>query len=291
MFKREKLFIYFWMVLLVFTLPCLALAQDLGVTAKYSGMAGSFTAMVGDVNNIYTNPAGLAFLHGGAAAFSTDDHLGLGLDYSNFAVVKEYKHGGFGLGAKVLDAKEAGIPLVQREVTLAYGQRLPLDLPNNLQIALGANLTSHNARLDGEQAQGKIGGFALNLGSVMQWDKIRVGFMIQNFVANTKSDLTLDDKPYVSTTSLERKMQFGLAYDLNSKTVLTFDGQKDDNLTLTLGAERNLFDNLVVRGGLSNTGKVTAGMGFNKGAWNIDLSYEIHQALGETSKISAGISF
>ncbi len=291
MFSREKKYSFLLMVLLVFSLSFLALAQDSGVTAKFSGMAGSFTAMVGDVNNIYTNPAGLAFLNGGVAAFSTNDHLGLGLDYTDLAVVKEYKTGGFGLGAKVLNAKAAGIPLVQREVTLAYGQRLPLDLPNNLQLALGANLTSQNGRLDGEQAQGNISSFALNLGSIMQWDKIRLGFMVQNIVANYKSDLTLDDKPYVTTTSLDKKMQFGLAYDLNSKTVLTFGGQKDDNLLLTLGAERNLFDNLVIRGGLSNTGKVTAGMGFSKGPWNIDFSYEIHQVLGETSKISAGVSF
>jgi opacity protein-like surface antigen len=158
----------------------------IGAGARPLGMAGAFTSLIGDINSIYWNPAGIARIYGGEATFNHASWLAeTNYDFAAFAL----DLGEFGtVGASVISFR------VPEDVVRTYqfpeGDGRRFDASSlALGVSYARNLTDRfslgfTAKYIREQLWNETAnGFAVDFGTlyITPFRDLRIGASITNF--------------------------------------------------------------------------------------------------------------
>ncbi len=258
----------------------------IGVGAKASAMGDAFAVIVDDSTSLYWNPAGLARIE--ERQFSAtynmwfaginQGYLGMGFPLPGGGVVAG--------GVNYVDMgdfdgrDESGNPTGTFTASalnfqLGYANRIG----ERLRWGISAGLVQDTIAEDIKSA------YAANLGLIFESsDSLSLGLALQNI----GGQLGADPLPFLA--------KIGMAYSWES-LLLALDIAKstDTDLYYCAGIEWWIMDGIALRLGYKTNqdvgGGLTAGLGFDKGKIRFDYAYVPYGELGNTHKVSLGMSF
>ncbi|MBN2011614.1 hypothetical protein JW960_19945 [candidate division KSB1 bacterium] len=252
---------------------------DVGLGAAPMGMAGSNTVLVRDVHALLSNPAGLTSVNGQELAFSMTKQFSI-IPYNVFLYGQKIEGVG-GIGVGFLTSGDDA--LKENTVILSYARLIAKGIAGGLtfkyrQASYGNNdegMWDYNG--GNRQVTGDAKGFGMDIGFRGRLAK-QMGFGI--LLKDVFSSVNYNASNEVGTAkggseSIPTSLVLGVAYI--SQRYLTFEfnlrsGLHDDTSDrFYLGAERDLFNLIALRGGFSqnvNSANVnrnyTAGFGIGR---------------------------
>ena len=272
---------------------------ELGDGSRALALGGAYTAVPGDVDSLYYNPAGLAFMRNPEVTFTHSEWL----EDTNFDVLsygQPTRWGTFGLsamhvGAGTLEGRDANRQLTGDFTADDIAGLLSYSHTIGTSAGLGVTakyLRSHIANDNAATvafdagAQAKVPGMslwfgaaALNMGSGMRFE-------------NQMDDLPLS-------------LDIGSAYGLTRSMLVSADfvRQPNDRISnLRLGAEYRIslfefragYDQLLQGQGdksLNASQNIRGGIGFHWARYHIDYALAPFGDLGLTQRFTVGVAF
>ncbi|KKM91027.1 hypothetical protein LCGC14_1232630 [marine sediment metagenome] len=258
----------------------------IGVGARAAAMGDAFTVIVDDSTSLYWNPAGLAKME--KRQFSAtynmwfaginQGYLGMGFPLSGEGIVA----GGMNyVDMGDFDGRdEAGNPTGTFTASalnyqLGYANRVG----EKLIWGISAGLVQDTIADDIKST------YAANFGLLFETsESLSLGLALQNI----GGQLGGDPLPFVA--------KIGMAYTWQS-LLLALDIAKpaDNDLYYCAGIEWWIMDGIALRAGYKTNQDIgeglTAGFGFDKGKIRFDYAYVPYGELGNTHKVSLGMSF
>ena len=260
----------FMLVLIaVLSISCVAADfehREFGVYSR--GMGGASSAVLGGIDSLGINPAGLAQQTKKEILVAYQDQFSIGLDYSNFAYAQELFGGGIGISFGQFTNVEDLFYQVS-STQISYGHSLG-DLP----ISGGVSL--RHSRLD--SLGGQASNTSLDFGLQGSFKNFAWGLAVYNIFSKA-------DPPDKAESAL-KEVKIGLGYAGKNRY---WAAELVNARELRLGVEQILAGGISIRGGL-NDGSPTMGLGLSKGSWKIDYSFELG-LLGNTHSFALSRSF
>lgn len=232
--------------------------------ASARGMAmGQTGVSVQDINSIFSNPAGLAFVSGTQfAAFGEQRFAGSGIN--NFAIGAGHQLGSgtFGLSVQSFGAESYS----EQKVALAYARKL-FD-----KLSIGVQFDYLNTSID---EYGSTGAITFDIGFMAPLnDEISVG--VRAFSPVRVALTEQEDLPGL--------LGVGFSYHPSKKVSVDAEVEKavDTDLAVRAGLEYWVHPKLAIRaGGAANPTLATFGVGLRLNEqFKIDLASSWHQVLG-----------
>ncbi|MFH1283405.1 MAG: PorV/PorQ family protein [bacterium] len=270
----------------------------LGAGARATGMGEAYGAVADDASALYWNPAGMAQL----------DNIEVSLMHAEWVEDISYEWGSvavpaggagvIGLGVQYLsygDMKELDTNGIEQ------GDFSPTDMAVNL--GYGLKLTDSiflgiNAKYISCQIKEKASTTAADVGLIKKFmdKKFSLGVAFQNIGGKMKFESEEDDLPL--------NFKIGSAYKINKSLLLALDvnAPKDNETAVGLGAEyiQNISNDFSVAGRVGYNSRtkdveglngLSLGVGGNIFGYMVDYSYVPLGDIGDTHRISLGISF
>lgn len=236
--------------------------------ARGLAMANASVAF-SDINSIFSNQAGLAYLSNFSATVYGERRFELA-DLNQFGAGIAYPSS---LGTFGLQLGYFGFDLYkEQKIGLAYGRKL-MD-----KLSLGVQFDLINTRIQ-EYGSKTLLTFEIGLLSPIT-KELTIGVHLYSPVR-----VKLIDEEYLPTL-----VKVGLAYQASTKVILTTEVEKDIDLNpiVKAGIEYMVHPVLALRlGASSNPGLFSFGIGYNiKDQLQIDLASSYHQSLGFSPGLS-----
>jgi hypothetical protein len=282
----------------------------IGYSARFSGLGETYTAISGDVNSLFYNPAGLAPIMGRTASATYIDHL---LDFNSgfIGLVFPYKtYGNLAIGAMYVN----------------YGDFQESDIVGNVtgtftasDFVMGASFASHYREnilygVTGKLIHSSIGSyssnaFALDLGLIYQIPEINFNFGIalRNIGTVTKAfEKTKESLPVALDLGISKKLKYlpvvlNLAYpgineDASSlgeritRYAISFEGTFYHEMTkFRVGYNHQKQKDLKAAG--TSMGGFSLGIGILWKTYQFDYSYSPFGDLGNVNRFGLSLSF
>ncbi|MEW5693867.1 MAG: PorV/PorQ family protein [Candidatus Hydrogenedentota bacterium] len=281
----------------------------LGFGARPSGMGEAFSAVDGDINTVYWNPAGLYSLdkfdvsfmyldwfaridyHMLSFAMPIKNKMSFGttvglLDYGETEKTIEATGGGYGGTVGTYSAYD-------RELKLSFAYLFDFD---NWILPVGLNLKYLYQKIDLASASGGAVDFGLQF-RLKKWEHFSFGLVLQNIGTMSSFDLEKDPLPF--------NVKGGILFSgFRDKLHLVSDVNipRDNTAYINLGAEYYFLEraddlNFALRAGYSSLKNRTDREGFTLGAGfsykdlEIDYAFLPFELLGNTHRVSINYQF
>jgi tetratricopeptide (TPR) repeat protein len=249
-------------------------------------MGGAYTAMAGDANSLYYNPAGLGRVRGHELSFQHSQLFeGAAYDYLGYAL--QGPLGGWGaqvlrLNSGAIDGRDennqaiGGFSYVEQGLGLGFGTRAFFD--GRMSLGTGLKILSRSMGGVANRLYGIDLGLQFNPLSMDR--RLRLGLVAANAAAFKTGET--DDR-------LPMRLKAGAALDL-------FDGMSvalnmDSDQELQFGTEYRIGAGAFRVGYQQDRGPTFgAGLRFLK-RWNLDVAAAHHSVLGMTTHVSLGCRF
>lgn len=300
---------------------------EIGVNARAEAMGGAYSAMQGNVDMIYWNPAGLAFVKGIGGTFSNTEWLAeTSFNFASLAIPIPAVNGVLASSFTTLGVPEQDVRSYNGDLTgEKYDAR---DYAVN--VALGVRLTDNfsfgvtskyiNQRIWSESAVGFSFDFGVSYKAPI--DGLTMGSSISNFGdglsigGKNLTDIIDPDETNEGVTNipvtydtdefpLPQIFRFGLAYELkrdlfSSTTSVDLMHPTGSTESMNLGTELGFKELIFVRGGYQNLFErdhingLTLGMGIqyklnNRETFVFDYAWSDWGILGKAHRISMSI--
>ena len=247
--------------------------QTLSESSRNQGIGGA-TVALNDLNSIWSNQAGLAYIDNAAATVFVQQLYGTSeLRSIGIAAMYPTSSGTFGLSLNYL-----GIPEYQdQQIALTYS-RLLLD-----RLSIGAQILLQNLSIE---EYGDNTTFAFELGLLAELiPKVHLGVHISNPIRSA----LLEDEDLPTTYSL------GFAYRPSRKTLITGEVEKDIEypVRVKMGVEYFFIEQFALRTGISTQPtNIHFGLGYLPSQQlSVDIAFSQHLTLGFTPGIGVSYQF
>jgi len=301
---------------------------EIGVNARAESMGGAYTAIQGNGDMIYWNPAGLAFLDGITGSFSNTEWLAeTQFNFASIAIPIPVIKGVVASSFTTLGVPEQDVRSFNGELT---GERYDArDFAINIAVAsrltknfsFGVTTKYINQRIWSEKASGF--GFDVGVSFRTPLEGLTMGSSISNF----GSDMSMSGKNLVDIIDpdlenegvndipvyyetdefpLPQIFRFGLAYnfdlgDFNSTSAIDLMHPSGSTESMNLGQEIGFRNLIFIRGGYQNLFErdhingLTLGVGINyklnsKNKFAFDYAWSDWGILGKAHRISMSIN-
>lgn len=300
---------------------------EIGVNARAEAMGGAYSAMQGNVDMIYWNPAGLAFMNGLSGSFSNTEWLAeTSFNFASLAIPIPSLKGVLATSFTTLGVPEQNVRSFDGELTgekydaRDYAVNVALAVKLTDEFSFGVTTKYINQRIWSERAVGM--GFDVGVSYKTPLDGLTMGSSISNF----GGDLSMGGKnlydvadpdpnnegvnniPVTYDTDafpLPQIFRFGLAYkfkkDLfSSTTSVDLMHPTGSTESMNLGTELGFKDLFFLRSGYQNLFErdqingLTLGMGIqyklnSKETFVFDYAWSDWGVLGKAHRISMSI--
>ena len=263
-------------LILVLSQPSLAAFEERKSGARPWGMGGAFTAIAGDINAIYWNPAGLGQLETTELAATYTEESGL--EELEYGLISLASHLGV-LGTVALSANRFGSGIYKEYTYIVSGARKFSE-----NIYLGVNLKYLRMDIERNRAGSDVG---LDFGFLCNFRDGQLAFGLAGFNLN---------QPHVGE-DLPRRFTVGLAYKPIPRLILALDygwmrdGRANDD-QFRVGFEYRWFRHLALRYGVaSDPDRWTAGLGFRMKSLQLDYAYLSHPDFDPTHMVGLTLRF
>jgi len=296
--KKEKLLAI--LVLILCTSSSISYAATLGTTgaqflginpgARPSGMGGAFVAVADDVNAIFWNPGGLAFLSNKEVTFTHNEWiLDTRYEFAAFA----YPLGSMTFGGSVFYLSTGEIIKRNKD---GYDQEDPYeatDLAASLcysqkltgKLSIGANGRIISQKIEAESASS----YQLDIGALYRLTPgLNLGVALQNMGTGIKFITESDPSPM----NLKAGCAYRLPISFDSSLIIAGDINFRDNfIILNTGSELR-GDRYSVRAGFQMVPiKLSMGGGLIFDKFSIDYGWMFYGELGHTHRVSVSMKF
>jgi len=257
----------------------------IGTGARPLGMGDAFVGLADDENALLYNPAGLAFL----------EEPGLNSFYTS-------QFGTFHYGSLSATIPNVGLTYLQ----LSTGKLTERDLYGNSTGEFGYTsrglLGAYGAKVGDNLSvaiQGKAYqvdssstaiGYSLTPALLYKLEPFQFGAVFENLLAQEIVYGNDHTEPW------QKEIKMGIAYstdklklDLDVDALLTERGI--DPGVARIGAEGTIFQNLSLRAGITSKLQSSIGLGLDLKNWQLDYSYQIHDELPSSHRISLTARF
>ncbi len=268
------------------TSGAIILSQPMG--ARASAMAEAYTAISGNIDCLYYNPAGIALLEKKQMSFTYQK----GISDDNFGIINFGLPTKNGVFAGSLILYTAGdIELIdifgnsrtvksQEDYLAAFSYSR--NLFKNVSIGLNAKVL-HSTLVEDFSATA----FAFDIGGLYKRKNFSLGLAVQNIGTKLKYEDEGD--------SLPMNIRTGISYRINDLS-LGFDIIKpnDDDLKENIGMEYTIEKLFTLRAGYKigyDLDSLTFGIGFNLKDFNIDYATAMKDDFDPTHKVSLTYNF
>lgn len=257
----------------LFTVPALALFEDVNVSPRARAMGESAVTVPDGAYAAFMNPGQLADNAQGGAAFSYVRPFALSyanMYYAGVGLPSAGMRGGFGLALSSFKVEYEDVDLLQEtQIALAYGHRLYGDMHSTIDVGIGLNW--YHAK-QGETVSGIIPGndscVGIDLGFLFSLHKrTRLGVMVENI---NNPNIGVDQE------ELPRRLIAGISYEPYTGVITTFEFDNELGRTVQYkgGAEMMIVTGFALRAGVTtNPNKVTAGFGVYTGPVVINYGF------------------
>ncbi|MFH1258207.1 MAG: hypothetical protein ABII74_00065 [Elusimicrobiota bacterium] len=255
-----------------------------GMGARAQGMGGVFVAVADGSEDVYWNPAGLAYLHQPGITLSHKDLFGLGLlQYNAFSFVQPYlERGGMGFMASQLSTTgEAGFLDYQENTYIfSYGYSLVAN------FFIGAS-----GKYYGVESEIKAGGLGADLALLKSFshDQFLFGVLAQDVnQPNLRWDTGTIDK-------LPANLRAGAVYYFYDHNLvsLELDRLLEKNIEPHFGVESWFLEKIAALrlGGFKQRFGInySLGLGLRFKKVQLDYAWERHHKLGDTNTFSLSL--
>lgn len=205
-------------------------------SARTVGLAGAYTALSNDVGGLHFNPAGMAQIETRQAGVNLKVNSD-GEDYFGLAYVEPIRSGKIGGGFSYFRASD-GTGRSDKVYQYTYGQYFADG------VAVGLNVRYHEVDTAGANDEG----FAVDLGAIYQPPNMpewQFGL----------AALDINEPSFTGIGLSKRVYNIGAAYMPDELTTFALDwydvGSSANRGGLRFGAERQLTDNITIRGGVA----------------------------------------
>lgn len=271
-----------------------------GQSVRALGMGKAFTAIADDASASYWNPAGLAQLNKKEFMFMYNKPFSLvtGIQNENIAFAwpfkldYNYEDLNAAIGFNVIYSSIDGIK-GYTEQALPTGEDFSTrDMAYLLSCGVNGLIQNTDLGITFKIISQKIYtysdyGFGADIGSLYHWRNFRFGLVLQDILqAKIKLKETSD--------SIPRKLKTGVAYTIPDKFTFSMglDLIKNRDLKEHIGVEYIISRLISLRGGYTtDSNEITAGLGFEKEAYEINYSYARHEELENSHRVSFSIRF
>ena len=268
----KKIYISF---LFLFILGNQLIAQNgtIAVAGARGAAMGNTGLAFSDINSIFRNQAGLAYLSGYASILSAEQRFLLSeiSVLSAGAALSNKKWGAFGLSLGYFGFSDFN----EQKIGLAYARKLFKTL------AIGVQFDFLNTRIKEYGSKGVLTFEAGLHAKITKELHLAAHLFSPREIAITEEE------------SIPTVFQLGLAYLPSTKITFTLEAEKDLNLALQIksGLEYRPVESIALRVGAGTQPSIFSfGVGYlTKSGFRIDLAARYHQVLGITPSIS--ISF
>ncbi|MFH1096472.1 MAG: PorV/PorQ family protein [Candidatus Desantisbacteria bacterium] len=272
---------------------------EFGSGVRPTAMGEAFCGVADDINAIFLNPAGIAWLNKKEISMGHDNYFqGLKLESISGIYPVEDILACVGLNISMLrigeivgmDSKGNKIPNLDAGdslVTLSFAQIMDEDM----RLGLGLGIKWIHQRIAEEKASGMACDIGVLYKSKYKDCPYTVGAVVQNIgekigFVREKYGLPLNFKIGISSRMLRDKIL--CAIDLNKPI--------KDKVYLNIGSEYRITDNIALRAGFNGKNAVdmgmSAGIGVKMGkGLRFDYSYGGYGELGNVLRVSVGIGF
>jgi len=270
-------------VIVVYSLSCLAMFDDYEPSARARAMSGAVTSFNDDFNAIFYNPAGLKYAEKtvGASYYKLYNN-----DFSVAMAVAgafDTPVGSFGVGAHQLAVEYYDVTLMsEQKFSLGYSRYLFRDIHSEVALGVSGNLYSLTYdELGSEMAVGVNAGVIAVL-----HQRTQVGFMVTNI-----------NNPHMGEGvghSLPQQFAIGISYIPYQGVITAVDLKKnfEGSTELRGGVEVELHPMLCLRMGIrNNPASYSFGAGFNVAGITVDYGANTHAVLDITHHFSIGYKF
>lgn len=225
--------------------PLGAVAQDVSGAGFYPfrggarniGMANAYTAVSDDAAGLHFNPAGMAQVGNRQAEIDLKVNAE-GEDYFRLAYIEPIREGKIGGGFAYFRAND-GAGRTDKVYQYTYGQNMFVD-----GLAVGVSVRYHEVDAPGASDEG----FSFDLGALYQPPELpdwQFGI----------SALDINEPSFTGIGLVKRTYNLGAVYMPDELTVLALDwrdvGSQAGRGGLHFGAERQLTENITLRGGVA----------------------------------------
>jgi hypothetical protein len=271
----------------------------LGVGARAEAMGEAFTAVADDATSLYWNPAGMARVDGGSAAFMHAPYLA-STYYDYGAYAQRWGHHSFGLGVQYFSAGSIN----QTDPNdVALGSFSPYDLAATFGYAYRLDEAGDAFGVSTKFVQSKI----LNTASTLSfdagfqsrpyWERLRLAIAASNLGGKMKFEQESEALPTI--------VRLGSAFAISPRWSASMDiiAPKNNAGYLALGTEYRwpFSDGLTLAGRCGynsrTTGDISGVTGFSTGfglgwrAFSFDYALVPYGGLGLTQRISLSLRF
>jgi hypothetical protein len=251
-------------LLLLWAGGAMAAFEYAGVSARPMAMGGAFVGLADDVNALYYNPAGLAFIkereetfmHAGKLGVLSRDYIALAVPTAGFYVFRDQA---------VLESEEGEASMSESIYSASYGIKLlPL-------VSLGAS----GKIMVMKSPLGSDVGLGIDVGALLKpVEMISVGVLVRNIGGGNLGKIggeALDVNPEVAVGAAVKDL--GKIVTAAADVVLMKNPADAASWTVGInaGAEAKLMKLLALRAGYNN-GRITAGLGLFQERWGIDYA-------------------
>jgi long-subunit fatty acid transport protein len=222
---------------------------EIGVGARYNGLAAASVASANDVYSMYWNPAGLTYVAKNEIGFTYVNYL-LDVNLNYVAYAREIEGWGvFGLSATVLSMGEQEITTIEEPEGTGDTYNVS---SHAFQVSFARRLTSQfsfglSFKYVGEQIhREKSSGFAFDFGTLLYtgFRSLRLGMSISNVGPEMKFDGPDLDVPFDSDPDFPQKDEYSSRLNVDSydlplvfRVGLAYDFEFNDKFLVTLAAE------------------------------------------------------
>lgn len=301
---------------------------EIGVNARAEAMGGAYSAVQGNVDMIYWNPAGLAFIDGLSSSFSNMEWLAeTSFNFASAAVPIPSINSVLAVSFTTLGVPEQDVRAASGELTgerydaRDYAVNIALSVLLTDQFSFGVTTKYINQRIWSEKAVGV--GFDFGVSYQTPIEGLKMGSSISNF----GSDLSIGGKnlndiidpdpnnegvnniPVSYNTDafpLPQIFRFGLGYEVkkgmfSSTTTIDLMHPTGSTESINLGTEVGFKELIYLRGGYQNLFErdhingLTMGIGIqyklnNNETFAFDYAWSDWGILGKVNRISMSIS-
>lgn len=252
---------------------------EIGVNARAEAMGGAYSAMQGNVDMIYWNPAGLAFVEGLGGTFSNTEWLaGTSFNFASLAIPIPAINGVLASSFTTLGVPEQEVRSYNGDLTgemydaRDYAVNIGVGVRLSDSFSFGITSKYINQRIWSEKAVGI--GFDFGVSYKTPLEGLSMGSSISNFGADLSMggknltdiidpDLTNEGVTNIPVTydtdefPLPQIFRFGLAYEFkrelfSSTTSIDLIHPTGSTESMNLGTELGFKDLIFIRAGYQN---------------------------------------
>lgn len=296
----------------------------MGGGARAIGMGGAYSALGGDLESVYWNPAGIAFLEGTAVGF-THTMLFADMSLEDVAIATPAMDGvvalsGLGFLSGEIEETTEEMPDGTGETFGANSFAMTLSYARMMTDKFSAGVSLRFIR----ESLGDVGasnwGFDIGGTYTVGYGNLRLGFAVVNFGPDTRlegealeatwvdpevEDVQTEDVPAVLQPEpypMPMTFRAGAAYDVlnraSSVVTLSMEGSHpvDQEELLAFGAQYSYQDRYYLRAGYNTVNNMEWAVGggiriaTGERMMSVDYGYQSHEYLDAVHRIAVGFS-